>query len=410
MSESSDAAGANALRDAAPGAPRDAWQAMTWERQRLLPSVCPACGRQGVHGVDLPWVRFSESPGQEPPLERQLHYCDLCFERRERDRTQEWAWLVALAVLALCSGIAVTLMGGRWSRHAEWLSLACAWGALLTALARFRRPQLLTGERTLLCQDERAAPSGDPKRHPQAPSSDGHSEGPETKKECEGAASSSRPARVLVVTDSPHLQGRLLAEGGQARPLPRELVELEPSPFLLRLVSLQRWLPLPLAVLSWGALLALGSAEMRVINGGQESLDLLIDGRLASQVSPTRFETPHFGARLSLPAGWHEVALISSDGAVIAQERVRVWPGSQWIAGRLPQGQCLFVDEFESGSSGVRHALAFEAPLLEVPRPIDAWFQPLVAPPSEPSLLDEAARWSAAPGARRSLRLLPCAP
>lgn len=388
---------------------------VAWDRHRLLPSVCPACGRQGVHAVDLPWLSSSDVPRADSArLERQLHYCDLCFEARERDRTQQWAWLLALGVFAVCSGTAVAVLGGRWSRHLEWLSLVLLWSALIGAQLRWRRPRRrFEGEGTLLTSEPHVNQASHTRRNDErdhaassrVPGTDS-SQGTRQRSGESGPCS----APVLVVTESRHLLACLLESGAAPRSLPAEWQQREPSPLPVRLISLQRWLPLPLALGSWVAILALGGADLRVVNGGQETLNVLVDGRLATQVLPARFETPHFGARLALPAGWHEVTLIGGDGVVVSQERVRIWPSSQWFAGRLPKGQCLFVDEWDTGSGGARRALDFDGALVELPIAIDAWFQPLTPTSSEPPLLEEAARWSAASGVRRALRLLPCTP
>ncbi len=183
------------------------------------------------------------------------------------------------------------------------------------------------------------------------------------------------------------------------------------------------WLVLSLGIAWWGLLHVFGVAQVRVIYGGEHSATFLIDDRHSGELSATYSEDPEAGRILQVLGGRRKFALMSSQGALVAEEKSTIWPGGTYIVAVLPTGMCLFSETMSYGQEGNRSLfvpLSGPGPVWEVEGQVDSWFQPLAprraaAKDSSESESEDAAssadvERSLSGGSRRAIRLLACRP
>lgn len=363
----------------------------TLDPATLLPPICPLCGAPGLH--PLP-IRKTDEKNPLPFLE--AHYCDLCAESIEDNTTRRLASTLAAGIAAVAFATALTFYFGLRYPLIQWFLVALVAGAL----------PLLSEKWGIWRPAPQAVEELGDGKHP-------------------------RGERTLRVQHEAFACA--LSEAG----MPGRHAELPERDTLSRKFQ-QKWpigLVLTLGLLWWGLLHFFGVAQVRVIYGGERSATLLIDDRHSGELRATYSEDPEAGRILQVLGGRRKFALISSQGALLAEEMRILWPGGAYIVAVLPTGMCLFSETMSYGQAGAENLfvpLPGPGPIWEVEGRVDSWFEPLAPAKSEVgssigSEADSMHQAAAAPraaavpaaeevehslsgGSRRAIRLLPCRP
>ncbi len=350
---------------------------LTLAPSALVPPLCPSCGAPGLH--PLP-IRKADDQNRLPPLE--AHYCDLCAQSLESETTRRLASTLAASIIAVAFATALTFYWGlrfpliQWllviavSAGIPWLAQQLSvWQIALPAVEELDRGSIANGERTLLARNEVFAQA-------------------------------------------------LLDAGMQ---LNHEEVPPDNSLSGKFRKRWPIWLVLSLGVAWWGLLHFLGVAQVRVIYGGERSATFLIDDRHSGELSATYSEDPEAGRILQVLGGRRKFALMSSQGALVAEEKTTIWPGGTYIVAVLPTGMCLFSETMsygQKGSGSLLVPLSGQGPVWEVEGQVDSWFQPLASPRTAATNDSESGEVASSAdvekslsgGSRRAIRLLACRP
>ncbi len=145
--------------------------------------------------------------------------------------------------------------------------------------------------------------------------------------------------------------------------------------------------------------------HLRIVNLGETSVEVAIDGRVAAELPPVWTEAANVGAKLRVPIGWRAFVTRSKDGEVL--DRSRAWLPSDAPALYAPRSasHCLWIEQRAYGATAapipsvVR--LSADSPFHAMPLRVDAWFQANPAPATDARLFSG--------GVRRALRFGPCA-
>lgn len=323
----------------------------------LLPAICPSCLAPGSRPLSV-----LDLAGGRPTSEEAL-YCDLCADAIESTRTR------ALALTAACSLLSASVM----------VALALYWG-------NFRLgDQLLVGALVSVLPAFVLHLLGAWPREPHAL-----------------YRLSSSPARP---NDPPVWRRYWARQRAYAQCVDHARV-LEDEPPKTRAPGRKTLpaglaLPLVIALCTFIVVQYFGRSTVRVMVPGPEDATFTVDARRGVDIVGTPDENPRGGSLARVLGGVRTLGLIGEGGEPLAFSKVTLWPGRDYVFGRLPEGHCLYVEERAYGEAGDRHLLIpipGHEPIWELEEEIDQWFVPL----------PERHELPTTGGLRRALRLLPC--
>lgn len=125
--------------------------------------------------------------------------------------------------------------------------------------------------------------------------------------------------------------------------------------------------------------------QVRVLNLGEEPFLLFADGRLMSRVNPSSGESARAGAQLVMPAGLHELALLSIDQRrELGRFKVVVSGGKPHLFAPFAEHVCFEIERRHYGARAAateRERLTGPLPFWVLPHAI-LWFEP--APEASP--------------------------
>lgn len=322
---------------------------------QLLPALCPLCSALGVKARPFRLTR-----GEPPSLT--AHYCEACDDKLNRDTTRLIALVLALCLLTLSISTAEALYFGARAIILQLLgAVAIALGLGYGAGRLF--PELFSRSRSLGLW--------------------------ETKRE-EGLITLACPSSAYSEVLKDHgIRFLRLTQEQPPTLLPRVCLSLSGLNLL--------WL---------GGLHALGGAQVRVLPDEKQSVYLLIDSRKSEELRPRSSEEPGLGKSVRVLGGLRRIGLVSDSGQVLAEETLTVWPGSTYIVGQPPPGQCLFWEVRRYGDEPGQFLLPLPepGPVWHLEHQVDSWFTPLAEPKDAGELPD----LQGSGGVRRAVRLLNC--
>lgn len=119
-------------------------------------------------------------------------------------------------------------------------------------------------------------------------------------------------------------------------------------------------------------------ADVRVLDVGDERIDVALDGAAFGTVLPSSVESPEAGRWLRWPGGRHRAVATRPDGSVVFDGEIEIEPGRAHLFAPAAEGTCFWIEVRTYGESRVptRH----EALLPEgggfwaLPREVDGWF------------------------------------
>lgn len=127
------------------------------------------------------------------------------------------------------------------------------------------------------------------------------------------------------------------------------------------------------------AVFALYRAELRVLNHGDVPFALLIDGRRVARVEPSSGESALAGVELVVPAGEHELRVLSErDGRELFAAREVLAGGRPHLFAPQSAGYCFSIERRGYGDAASEiesEALAGSNPFWVLPDGI-SWFRP----------------------------------
>jgi hypothetical protein len=110
-----------------------------------------------------------------------------------------------------------------------------------------------------------------------------------------------------------------------------------------------RWLVAPLAI---AALAAIAAAMLhrfhhpilRILNLGEATLELFVDGRPLGRVLPSSAESPSAGLEIRLPAGRRVLEVRQIDGHLVDRVSARVFSGSSHLYAPASPDTCFWLE------------------------------------------------------------------
>ncbi|HEX2734446.1 MAG TPA: hypothetical protein VHM70_22715 [Polyangiaceae bacterium] len=88
-----------------------------------------------------------------------------------------------------------------------------------------------------------------------------------------------------------------------------------------------------------------------VLNFGASAVDVEFDTGQKLRVEPTSLESANAGARLNIASGEHQLKLVSLEGALLEERRVRVIPGALHLATISGRGYCFWLERDSYGQA-----------------------------------------------------------
>jgi hypothetical protein len=309
------------------------------------PDSCACCGALAARAISV---------GDGAGRYLLVGYCDDCAAHVSRTATRRWSALCAGALLggSLAAGLPVALPWSPWVTNALFAIV----GALLVPFAAraLERPRA------------------------------GHSAaGPAVFFRAPGELICRRPA--------------------WAEDFARRLgVESRVTP------ARSRWLVAPLAIAALAAVAALilhrfHHPTLRILNLGEATLELFVDGRALGRVLPSSAESPSAGLELRLPAGRRVLEVRKLDGHLVDRVSARVFSGSSHLYAPASPDTCFWLEARGYGRDAGPETitrLEGEERFWTISNQVRGWFSP--NPPS-----DADAR--ATGGTSIVLRQAPCA-
>lgn len=342
-----------------PRSARDTPEGVVIEIQasNLLPAICPSClapGSRPLTVLDLPSGR---------PTAEEALYCDLCADAIENTRTRVLALAAACSLLSASVVVALALSWGNFHLGQQLLM-----GALVSVL-----PPLLL-----------------------------HLFGAWPR---EPHALYHLPSPTALPEETPSWRRYWARQRAYAQCVDhaRLLDDQPPQAKTKERTTLPAGLALPpvIALCTFIAVQYFGRSTVRVVVPGPEDATFTVDARRGVDIVGTPDENPRGGSLARVLGGVRTLGLIGAGGEPLASTEVTLWPGRDYVFGRLPEGHCLHVEERAYGEAGDRHLLIpipGPGPIWELEEEVDQWFVPLPARDELPTT----------GGLRRAIRLLPC--
>lgn len=261
-------------------------------------------------------------------------YCDECAAHVGRDDTRRLAGIVASGLLG--GGLALALPFSDRPPSLVGLGLAVLVASLVPLLVVVLWPR-------------RAAP--------------GHS--------ADGPALRFLPDGSVLCANDRYAIELARANGGKHRL----------AKFRERRLSAALLAPPPLCVAAGLSTLVITSPLVRVVNLGQERVQVEVDGRRVLEVDPTSVESASAGAEVRVTAGEHELVARTPAGRIVESAHVRVQGGHPHLFAPGSEGYCFWLESAEYGrgrpSAPERESLEGAMHFWVLPSELGGFFRPV---------------------------------
>jgi hypothetical protein len=285
------------------------------------PDACACCGALAARALSV---------GDGAGRHLLVGYCEDCAVHVSRTATRHWSALCAGALLggSLAAGLPLALPWSPWATNALFAIV----GALLVPFAAraFSRPRI------------------------------GHS--------AAGPAVFFRAPGELICRRASWAEdyARRLGLESRATSVP------------------SRWLVAPLAIAALAATAALAlhrfhHPTLRILNLGDATLDLFVDGRALGRVMPSSAESPSAGLEIRLPAGRRLLEVRELDGHLVDRVSARVSSGSSHLYAPASPDTCFWLEARGYGrDAGPERITRLEGEerFWTIPDQVRGWFSP----------------------------------